>query len=99
MILKLRDASRDAMARETERTLKALANRRRLAIVWFLTKQKEASVGDIAEKIHLSLKATSKHLGILASVGIVDRDQRSLQMFYRLSVSIPAIARHIIFVR
>ena len=79
-----------------ERLLKAFANRRRLAIVRFLKKGKEASVGDIAETIHLSFKATSKHLGILTAANVLDRDQRSLQMFYRLSNDIPALARTLI---
>lgn len=66
------------------RRLKALANRRRLSILKYLKRGKEASVGDIADAIHLSLKATSKHLGILAAADAVSRDQRSLNMFYRL---------------
>lgn len=70
--------------KELEKTLKALANRRRLAILRYLKKNREASVGEIAGEISLSLKATSKHLGILAACDIVERDQRSLQMFYRL---------------
>lgn len=68
-----------------EKTLKALANRRRLAIIKYLKTNGEAPVGEIAQEINLSFKATSKHLGILAGVDIVERDQRSLQMFYRLS--------------
>ncbi len=76
-----------------ERLLKAFANRRRLAIVRYLKKEKEASVGDIAEAIRLSLKATSKHLDILAASGVLERDQMSLQMFYSLADDIPALAR------
>jgi len=71
--------------KETERILKALANRRRLAIIQFLKKEKEATVGDIAEHIHLSFKATSKHLGVLAAVDIVEKEQRSSRVFYRLA--------------
>ncbi len=82
--------------KELERTLKALANRRRLAILRFLKKEKEANVGDIAEEINLSFKATSKHLGVLSAAGIVDREQRSLQMFYRLSPDCPPPARSVI---
>lgn len=90
--------------KDFERGMKALANRRRLAILRFLKRGKgkekkkeiEASVGDIAEEIKLSFKATSKHLGILSSAGIVDREQRSLQMFYRLSPDISSPARAIL---
>jgi len=81
--------------KDLERILKALANKRRLAIVRFLRKEKEATVGDIAETIKLSFKATSKHLGVLASADIVDKEQRSLQMWYHLSHTIPPIAKHI----
>ena len=82
--------------KELERPLKALANRRRLAILKYLKREKEASVGDIAKAIRLSFKATSKHLGILAAADIVERDQRSMQMFYRLSDNLAPAARHII---
>jgi DNA-binding transcriptional ArsR family regulator len=71
--------------RNLERTLKALANRRRLAIVAYLKKEREAPVGEIAGEIELSFKATSKHLRVLAAADIVEHDQRSLQMYYRLT--------------
>ena len=71
--------------KELERSLKALANKRRLAILKYLKQEKEAPVGEIAGAIKLSLRATSKHLGILASADIVEKDQRSLQIFYSLS--------------
>ncbi|MFA6519766.1 MAG: metalloregulator ArsR/SmtB family transcription factor [Candidatus Paceibacterota bacterium] len=82
--------------KELERTLKALANRRRLAILRFVKKEKEANVGDIAEEIRLSFKATSKHLGILSSANLLDREQRSLQMFYSLARDLSSPARSII---
>ncbi|OGY97765.1 MAG: hypothetical protein A3A43_01855 [Candidatus Liptonbacteria bacterium RIFCSPLOWO2_01_FULL_56_20] len=71
--------------RELEKQLKALANRRRLAILKYLKTRREAPAGEIADEIDLSLKATSKHLGVLAALDIVERDQRSSQMFYRLA--------------
>ena len=81
--------------KDTERVLKALANRRRLAIVKYLKKKKEATVGDIAEQIRLSFKATSKHLGVLAGADIVEKEQRSLQMWYRLSPNPHHISKYI----
>ena len=57
--------------KEFERHLKALANRRRLAILRYLKKHREAPVGEIAHEIKLSFKATSKHLAFLAAVDIV----------------------------
>lgn len=71
--------------RKLEKILKALANRRRLAVLKFLKENKEAPVGEIAHKIDLSFKATSKHLSILLALDIVEKEQRSLQMFYKLS--------------
>ena len=81
--------------KELEKVFKALANRRRLAIIMYLRNRKEAPVGDIAARIKLSLKATSKHLGLLAAVDILDREQRSSQMFYRLSDNQKPLIKHI----
>ncbi|MEW6408291.1 MAG: metalloregulator ArsR/SmtB family transcription factor [Patescibacteria group bacterium] len=82
--------------KEMEKILKALANRRRLAILAYLKKNGEATVGNIAKKINLSFKATSKHLGILSAVNIVDKNQRRLQMFYYLSVSQKPLVKYTI---
>ncbi len=79
-----------------ERIIKAFANRRRLGIVRHLKKNKEATVGDIADAIKLSFKATSKHLAILSAAGIVEREQRSLQMFYKNATGLPVSARTVI---
>lgn len=78
-----------------ERLLKALANQRRLTIIKYLKKYKEATVGDIAEHIKLSFKATSKHLGVLSAVDIVEKEQRSLQMWYRLSAHQHHVSKYI----
>jgi len=67
-----------------ERVLKALANRRRLAILRYVQKEKEARVGEIARVIGLSFKATSRHLQQLAAVDILEKEQRSIEVFYRI---------------
>ena len=82
--------------KELERSLKALANKRRLAIIRFIKKEKEVSVGDTADEIKLSFNATSKHLGILASANILEKEQRGLQMFYRISDDLPEVVRRVI---
>lgn len=82
--------------RKLERVLKALANGRRLAIVAYLKTKKEAPVWEIADQIDLSFKATSKHLGVLAGAEIVEREQRSLEMYYRLEKPLPEGAKQII---
>lgn len=79
-----------------ERTLKALANKRRLAILEFLKKSGEATVGDIAEEIELSFKATSKHLSILLAANIVEREQRRLEMWYSVFTGLSAAAKAIV---
>lgn len=71
--------------KELEKVLKALANKRRLAILKYLKKVGRSSVGEIASSIKLSFKATSKHLMILSNVDIVEKEQISLSMFYFLS--------------
>lgn len=67
-----------------EKILKALANRRRLAILSVLMKLKEMNVADIAEEINLSFKSTSRHLAVLSGLDILEKEQRRLYMFYRL---------------
>ena len=79
-----------------ERVLKALANKRRLAILQYLKKEKSATVGDIAAEIKVSFTATSKHLGKLAAADIIEREQRGLEMWYSLAKHLHHAARHII---
>lgn len=82
--------------KQTEKVLKALANKRRLAILRYLKKEKEATVSEIAAAIKLSFKATSKHLQILSSAEIVEKDQRRLNMFYRPLYSINSVSDHVL---
>lgn len=81
---------------DLEKVMKAFANKRRLAIVKYLKANKEASVRDVASEIHLSLKSTSKHLNILAVANILEKDQRSLEVFYRIPKNSRFVAKHII---
>ena len=71
--------------KELEKTLKALANKRRLAIVHFLKKNKEATVTELAEAINLSFRSTSLHLAILFSAGVLDKRQQSTEVYYFLA--------------
>ena len=82
--------------KDTEKLLKALANRRRLAILRYLNKHSKASVGDVAKEIKLSFKATSKHLGLLRAADIVDREQVNLQMFYSLSRPLSSVLKSVL---
>lgn len=76
-----------------EHLLKALANRRRLSILALLHKKQDLSVAEIAGRINLSFKATSKHLLILARTDILDRRQKSLTVYYRPAKPIHPLVR------
>lgn len=82
--------------KQSEKILKALANRRRLEIIQYLKKEKEATVGDIAAQIKLSFKSTSRHLAVLFAADLVEKEQRSLSAFYSLTSNPAAIARGVI---
>lgn len=82
--------------KKEERPLKALANKRRLAIIVCLKKRKEMPVRDIADEIKLSFKSTSRHLSVMRAADILDREQRSLEMYYRILDDLPVTARAII---
>ena len=82
--------------KEEEIIFKALANRRRIAIVAYLKNKKEAHVGNIAVHIKLSFNATSKHLKILYLADILDKEQRALLMFYKISDSLPKSTKQLI---
>lgn len=81
---------------QAEKTLKALANRRRLKILKYLSGNRRASVTELAGYLKISLKATSKHLAVLKSADLVDSEQVSLSIFYGLSSSLPKIAQEVI---
>ena len=81
---------------EIERQLKILGNRRRLAILNLLRKKKEADVTTISEAIRLSFTSTSKHLTMLERAGFVDKEQRSLNVYYYLSDHAPSITSTIL---
>ncbi|MFA6397678.1 MAG: metalloregulator ArsR/SmtB family transcription factor [Candidatus Paceibacterota bacterium] len=71
--------------KELEKIFKALANRRRLSILSYLKKEGTATVGEIADKINLSFKATSKHIKILHNADIVDKEQEGSRVIYWLN--------------
>ncbi len=82
--------------KELEKVLKALANKRRLAILKYLKTRRQASVGEIAGAIKLSFRATSKHLSLLSAADILDKEQQGLQIYYRLADLLPVAAKPII---
>ena len=82
--------------KELEKVLKALANKRRLAILKYLQKTGEASVTEIAKEIKLSFKSTSRHLGILTAADILGKEQRSLSVFYKIHSNLPQPVRQVL---
>lgn len=70
---------------QIEKIYKALANRRRLAILAHINSTGQANVGDIANEINLSIKATSKHLQVLKNAGMVHSKQISLEQHYSIN--------------
>ena len=80
--------------KELEKIFKGLANKRRLTILKYLKTRGEANVGDVAREIKLSFKATSRHLAVLHNCDILEKEQRNVQMFYRIAVPHPPIVKH-----
>ena len=79
--------------RQLERLFKACANARRISILAFLKRHEVATVGEIARHIRLSFKSTSKHLILLRAVELVECEQVSLEMHYRLAPKLYKEAR------
>ena len=79
--------------KEFEKIFKALANRRRLEIITFIKRKEEAPVGEIAHAIKLSFRSTSRHLAILFGADILEREQRTVQVFYRITKEFSKIKR------
>ena len=82
--------------KELERILKACANGRRLAILKFLKRARRASVSDIAREIELSFKSTSRHLMVLRTADILDREQIGPEVFYWIAEPPKPVTRHIL---
>ncbi len=76
-----------------EKILKALANKRRLEMLKYLNKNKEAVVVDIADGINLSVRATSKHLLKLTDAEILINNQKGIYVFYKLSQPVHPLVR------
>lgn len=82
--------------KELEKILKVLASKRRLDIIKLLRNKRKMPLSDIAEEIKLSGKSTSKHLRILYSAGLLEREFMGLEIYYSLSAVNNEIARDVI---
>ena len=82
--------------KELEKTLKALANKRRLYILLFLKKNKEATVTEITNAINLSFRSTSRHLLTLFNAGVLDKRQQSTEVLYFLAPKRSSVTEHVL---
>ncbi len=80
--------------KELEKLHKALANRRRIAIVQFLKSGKDADLTALSAHLKLGYKSTSKHAGQLCAAGILDKDTRGGIVYFSISKTVPALAAH-----
>lgn len=70
--------------RRITKELKSLANERRLLIVRYLAAAHATPVWRIAQRMNLSVKSISKHLLLLESARVLEREQVGLEVFYKL---------------
>ena len=66
---------------------RALGNKKRLAILSFLKRNKSVHVTEIASGIRLSLRSTSKHLQVLYKAGFLETDKRYVYVYYRITLN------------
>lgn len=71
--------------RNLAKKFKALSNERRLHVIKLLLKHKKLTVGEIADKINLSFRSTSRHLKILEATSFVNWQHVGLNMYYSIS--------------
>lgn len=81
---------------ELEKICRLLAARKRLQIVKLLLDGQARSVGEIAAKIHLSFKSTSKHLLLLSQGDFLERKQDRYSGLYRINSDLPSRLQEVI---
>ena len=84
--------------KKLEKTFKALANQKRLGILFYLHKNKSASVGEIADEIKISIKSTSKHLFALYHANFLERERVHGLTLYSLNDNISDIEKSLLTV-
>ena len=65
-------------------------------MVELLLRRKELSVGVIAKVMGLSYTATSRHLGAIANVDILEKRQEGLTVYYRVGDATTSMLRDVI---
>lgn len=82
--------------KELLKFFKALGNERRLKIVGILIEISSLTIEDIAKRIALSYKSTSKHLLMLEDVGILKRKRRVNSIVYFIRYDVKQKLRRLI---
>jgi len=67
---------------------KALGNPKRMAILKVLLRTNRLPVTELAQRIGLSFKSTSKHLLLLEKLDLIKREQKRTWGFYSLNKSL-----------
>lgn len=75
--------------KDAEGLLKSVANKKRLTILQLLLYEGEKPVSEIAQRIKLSFKSTSKHLLRLERAGFITRSQKIFWGYYFISEHMP----------
>ncbi len=81
---------------EWTKIFKALANENRLKILYWLDRERELPVKAICNKIGRGVKITSKHLNLLAHVGILENHGKVGSVWYSIHPDLSHEVRHII---
>jgi len=80
------DANRN-MSKRWVNIFKALGNINRIKIIEMLSGGQSLSVTDIAGKIKVSIKSTSRHLMILRNLELLDAEGKNGHVFYSFNKS------------
>jgi len=83
------------MSKEVK-VFKVLANSRRLKIMEMLLEKERLGVSTISHKLGLSFKSTSRHLCLLESGGLLEREQEGLFAFYKIKKDLKVAFRKLL---
>lgn len=81
--------------KQLENTFRLLGGRKRLEILRLLSDRRPRAVGDIADHVKLSLKATSKHVLLLAQGDVLERQRDKQVVRYYINHDIPEPTRSV----
>lgn len=68
--------------KESSKMLKAIANSKRLEILYLLSHQ-EMNVGNLQKKVNLSQSALSQHLAVLRKAGLLTSRRQAQSVYYK----------------